>query len=89
MGTDARVAHCLVTTRGRGSLQGPRGGRRLGDDGGPLLGHDGMMVARRERRGALVRGAMARAKKKKRVSDSGDSGPTPPPPAQVLRFWRR
>ena len=51
-----------MTTRGRGSLQGPRGGRRLGDDGGPLLGHDGMMVARRERRGALVRGAMARAK---------------------------
>ena len=38
-----------------------------------------MMVARRERRGALVCGATARAKKK-RVSDSGDCGVWTHPP---------
>ena len=51
----------IATTRGRGSLRGLRGGRRLGDDGGRLLGHIYGCAAR-----APVCGATARRRRKKR-----------------------
>ena len=67
----------LATARGRGSLQGPRGGRRPGDDGVGLLGHDG--CAARKRRGALVCGSTRRARaKKKRVKRQNSNSPRQP-----------
>ena len=54
----------IATTRGRGSLRGLRGGRRLGDDGGRPLGHIYGCAVR-----APVCGATARRRKKRSETD--------------------
>ncbi len=55
----------LATTGGRASLQGPRGGRGLGDDGVRLLGHDGCAARAAGCAGVLRHTRRAREKKRR------------------------